>query len=197
MDVQTGEANVFVSWFGVGVDGFQEQTAAGSGWDTALVVRGASPSVWRRVTPGTIYRFFVRGLDAGGRSLTDWAKSDQFKLDIVDSSLNGGGWATASGYNAYRGTLAYTKSGSSASNITYTVNGFAMAIAAPTSPGGGLADVYVDGQFARRISLHSANVEAGHLVFSWRWAVHGRHTVVLDPTSGKIDLDSLLVLAHP
>lgn len=197
MDVTSGSAYAFVSWFGLGVDRYQEQTFAGGSWDNPLNVSGPWSSVWRQVAPGVVYRFYIRGLDARGRAITSWAKSDQFRLNVFDSSWNRGGWVTRSGYRAYRGTLLEARSGSTAESLSYTVDGFAMAIAAPTFPRGGTADVYVDGTFARRISLQSRTNEVGRLVFSWRWPSSGRHYVRLDPVSGLINLDAGLVLAHP
>ena len=146
--------------------------------------------------PGSTFRFFVRGLDAGGQAVTGWAKSRQFSLSVFDSSINSAGWTTRSGYRAYRGTLAATSSGSTAGDIRYEVNGFAMGIVAPKFPGGGAADVYVDGTRVSRISLNSPTSQAGHIVFSWTWPTNGRHEVRLDPIAGQIELDAGLNLTQ-
>jgi hypothetical protein len=192
MNVQTGAASVFVSWVGVGLSGYQEQTYAGGSWDRPLVVSGASPSAWREVAPNTDVRFFVRGLNAQNVALTDWAKSQAFRLQTMDTNLSTDGWQTASVERAYNGTIAYNPS-SSASRLTYTVNGFAMAIVGPRSPNGGIANVYVDGRSAGTVSWKGAE-QAGVLLFSWMWLADGRHKVDLEPVLGRIHLDALLVL---
>jgi hypothetical protein len=192
MNVQTGAASVFVSWVGVGLSGYQEQTYAGGSWDRPLVVSGATPSVWREVAPNTDVRFFVRGLDARNMALTDWAKSQAFRLQTLDTRLSTDGWQTASVERAYNGTIAYNPS-SSASRLTYTVDGFAMAIVGPRSPNGGIANVYVDGRSAGTVSWKGAQ-QAGVLLFSWMWLADGRHKVDLEPVLGRIHLDALLVL---
>jgi hypothetical protein len=194
MDLRSGAAYAFVSWAGLGVARYQEQTSVGSGWDNPIAVGGLSPSAWRQVEPGATYRFFVRGLDAGNRVLTSWARSARFRLGVVDTRVNHNGWTTVSPRNAYGGTITYN-TGRSPGDLTYTVKGFAMAVVGPVSPRGGQADLYVDGKFARRISLYSRAPQAGRLVFSWSWYSDGPHHVVLRPLNGEIDLDAMLVLS--
>jgi hypothetical protein len=194
MNITTGSAYAFVSWSGANVSGYQEQTRAGSRFDSPVGVGPLAPSVWRPVTPGNVYRFFVRGLNAQNQPATGWAQSAEFEPLVLDSRLNGSGWATASTNNAYGGTVAYGTAGT-AGDITYTPTGFAMAIVAPTFPKGGTADVYVDGAYARRISFYSPTTQPGRLVFSWSWLLHGQHRVVLRPVSGEVDLDAELVLS--
>jgi hypothetical protein len=194
MDLSTGTAYAFVSWSGVGVDSYQEQTNAAGSLDPPLIVGALSPSVWRPVAPGGVYRFFVRGLNAQKQSVTSWAKSAEFTLKALDTTLNGSGWTTASPRHAYGGTIAYTTL-ASAGDITYTPDGFAMAIVAPTLPKGGSADVFVDGTYARTISFYSPSVQTGRLIFSWTWFSGGQHHVVLRPRAGEIDLDAELVLS--
>ena len=192
MDLATGTATAFVGWFGLGIDRYQEQTRADGSFDPLVDISRAQPNyVYRPVRPGSTYQFFVRGY-YGQNNATTWARSAAFKPVVVDDNLSTNGWSNVSGKNAYGGTLSYTTTGS----VTYTVTGFAMAVVAPVYPGGGAADVSIDGAPVRPISFNSLITQPGRLVLSWYWPNGGRHTVMLTPTSGLLEIDAHLVLAQ-
>lgn len=192
MDLTTGIATAFVGWLGVGVDRYQEQTRADGGFDQPVDIRKAQSNyVYRPVRPGSTYQFFVRGY-YGQNSTTTWARSPAFKPWVFDDNLSTNGWSNVSGKNAYGGTLSYTRTAS----VTYSVTGFAMAVVAPVYPGGGTADVSIDGTAVRPISFDSQITQPGRLVLSWYWPSGGRHTVTLSPTSGLLEIDAHLVLAQ-
>ncbi|MGZ4363369.1 MAG: hypothetical protein ACXVFF_14145, partial [Gaiellaceae bacterium] len=76
----------------------------------------------------------------------------------------------------------------------YTADGWAVALVGPRYPGGGTADVYVDGNFVKTISFRSRAPQPGRLVFSYSWASPNRHYITLRPRSGQVALDAGLVL---
>ena len=195
MDLGTGAAPAFVSWSGVNTSMYQEQTHVGIGVDAPLILGASSPSVFRAVTPGTVYKFWVRGLDSARRPLTGWARSVSFTPKVYDTFVNLPGWRTETGKSAYGGTIMYATASDSPADVNYTADGWAVALVAPTYPAGGTADVYVDQRWVRTISLYSPTAKPGQLVFSWSWNTPVRHHITLRPRTGQVTLDAGLVLA--
>jgi hypothetical protein len=117
----------------------------------------------------------------------------RFTLRAYDT-VAGRGWTTETGKDAYQGTLVSAYAANGPADLSYTADGWAVALVGPRYPGGGTADVYVDGNFVRTISFDSPTAEPGQIVFSYSWASPSRHSITLRPRSGPVALDAGLVL---
>ena len=99
-------------------------------------------------------------------------------------------WASASSGTGYR--YSTVKGGSA----TYGFTGREVAWVAPRLPGGGTADVYVDGARVTSVNLRSATTVWARPVFRAVFASAGPHTVKLVVTSSgrRVTLDAFMVL---
>jgi hypothetical protein len=195
MDLDSGAAPAFISWSGVNASTYEEKTYAGTSVDDPLTAGSLSPWVTRVVTPGIVYRFWVRALNSAGQPLTSWVSSVRFTPKVYDTFVSLRGWRTETGKSAYAGTIMYANASDSPADVNYTADGWAVALVAPTYPAGGTANVYVDQHFVKTISFYSPTTKLGQLVFSWSWKDPVRHYITLRPRSGQITLDAGLVIA--
>jgi hypothetical protein len=193
IDTTSGETQVFVSWLAFGAASYREQTRADGRLDSTVFPSGTS--VYRGIRPGSTYQFFVQGFDnAGNPVFKNPASSYRFTLDIGDLGFTQNGWKTNSvSWNNYDNTLTFGTP-PNLGDIRFPVQGFAMAIVAPTWRTGGSAQIWVDGAYVRNISLYSPDTKDGRIVFSTSWASSGTHEVLLRPVQGELELDAWLAL---
>lgn len=148
--------------------------------------------------PGHLYRFRVRVVDGAG-NWSSWSYGPASNLVAYQETSSAityrGTWSTYQNPPAYGGATRYaTRPGSSAS-LSFT--GRAVAIVSATGPTRGRAFVYVDGNLAATLDLHSDSSAVRQLVFAWSWSSAGSHVLrlVVEGTADhpRVDLDAILV----
>jgi hypothetical protein len=104
-----------------------------------------------------------------------------------------GSWRSAR-YAGYAGdTVRYaTRSGAKAS-VTFT--GRTIRWIGPKGPTRGVARIYVDGRYVRKVNLRAKSFDARALLFSKRWAKSGRHilTIVVARNSRPVAIDEIRI----
>jgi hypothetical protein len=108
-----------------------------------------------------------------------------------------GTWSTQSTSLASGGTMRYGQfAGASA---TYTFTGSSIGWVASRGPDRGSAKVYVDGVYAKTVSLYSSSRSYRYVAFARNFGAIGSHTIriVVEGTHGhpRVDVDAFLRLA--
>lgn len=135
----------------------------------------------------------VTVIDCKGRVATT-ALNIAVAREQESAAIFGPGWTEQrcscwSGGAVRRGIVGQT--------ATYTAAFNGVAILTTTRPGGGSADVYVDGKYARTINA-SAGTAANRIVgFQTHFAGYGTHTIEVRVTSGSVDIDGFLTSHAP
>jgi glycerophosphoryl diester phosphodiesterase len=172
----------------------QQRTMSGGswgGWHT--VARTASRALTRYARAGT-HQFRVRARDRAGNWST-WKAGTQFILrdpqagGAVDF---GGHWRSRRATVYYEGsTRLSTDRGASAE---HTFVGSQVAWVASRGPKRGRARVYVDGVRRATVDLRAASRRERRIVFSRRWADSALHTIRIQVTGSRVDLDAFVTL---
>lgn len=105
-----------------------------------------------------------------------------------------GPWSTAA-YRGYDGRAVHyaTQPGASA---TFWFTGRSITWIGPVGPTRGTADIWIDGQLVRTVSLRSASFVARRVVYAGHWPSTGLHEIriaVAGRGRGPIAIDQLLV----
>ena len=170
--------------------------AYGSTIDTAGNVRAIMASV---VVGGSSYRFRVRAQDTAGNwspwAIATWPTRIYVVDDRSPSIAYSGSWARIVYKYAQSGTI--TRSSRPGSRATMTFSGRGIAIVAPRSLYRGSIDVYLDGVFAKTMTLRSSKAATRQVIIARQWSTVGTHTVQLRVRSrnpyNTVDLDAFLV----
>jgi hypothetical protein len=199
-----GTVKVQVGWSGSdggGVAGYELQQRTGSGAFTT-VWSGAAATADRTLAVGTSYQFRARATDgAGNRS--GWSTGPAFRArlsqDTQQALRYSAGWRTAGAAGASGGTVR-TASATGAT-ATFTFTGTSVAWVAPTGPGLGQAEVWVDGTRTATVDLRAATASSRRLVFATGWDRSGVHTVQVKVlgTAGRprVDVDGFVAMVRP
>jgi hypothetical protein len=139
----------------------------------------------------------LRATDGAGNT-SAWTNGHPFRLRATQESGAGvtyaGRWATVSNSDAAGDALAFTRVAGARARFTFT--GHAVSWVAGLGPNRGSADVYIDGQFARRVNLHRATSQSRTVVFARQWAGNASHTIEIVNlgTTGhpRVDLDAFI-----
>jgi hypothetical protein len=142
---------------------------------------------------GFTFQFAVRARDRRGNAST-WAIGNPFSLNVFreDQTALGGRWFASTGPAAVDGRTYYSTRPGAWVRLTFT--GSYVAWIAPKWSGGGLADVYVDGQMLQRVNLSRQATAPREVVSAWIWPSSARHVIEVRVVSGRIDVDAFTVL---
>ena len=183
-----------------GIAKYQLQRQVNGGtWSSVTLSSATAKSIAQSLTIGYTYRYRVRATDgAGNRSA--WSYGPAFAprraQQTAASVTYGGTWTTVSASYVSGGSLGYaTQAGAWAS---YTFTGYSVAWVAFRGPNRGSANVYLDGVFAKTISLYASTYSAKPIAYAASWGSNGTHTIkiVVVGTAGhpRIDLDAFVRL---
>jgi hypothetical protein len=130
---------------------------------------------------GRDYRFLVHAYDAAGNA-SPAAFGPSFGVRVLEDR---------SSRVAYRGRWRQQHT---VARLAFRGRGVAWV--SRTGPTGGRARVFVDGRYARTVSLHSAVAGGRTVVFSKSWRRSGRHRIVIRPTERprQVPVDAFVVL---
>ena len=185
---------------GAGVRDFDvRRSVDGNPW-TDVAVDHAGTSLTQAVTPGHVYRYYVRPRDRAG-NVGSWVASAiipvVLRQNTSDAIDYGGTWkpGTSGGYSG--GTVRYSTT--AGSSVRYSFTGRAVAFVTTKRPDAGKVKVYVDGTYVKTIDLGSPSTGFRQIAYSRSWATTGTHTlrlVVVGGPSGhaRVDLDAVAVL---
>jgi hypothetical protein len=183
------------------ITGYQLQRSQdGGSWGATIERTAAQREAVITLPFDKTYRFRVRAMDRGG-NWSPWAETPSAaRVHAVDdrssSVIRTGVWVKVASTSAYKSTV----SGSTkpASRLKLTFAGHGIALVGSTSPYRGVANVYVDGVFIRRVDTRSATTRSRRVLFSRSFASGGSHTITFEATGGGthplVRLDAFVVL---
>jgi hypothetical protein len=160
------------------------------------------PDVWSntaqvRVRRGHSYRFLVHAFDEAGNA-SRAAVGYPFKARVFQERNRrvsySGRWAHLYRPAASAQYVSAPESGPTLSRVAFY--GKAIAWVSPTSPEGGTAAIYLDGQFVRTVDLTSAEPHERQVVFTHRFPRIRRHRIAVRPLVGsaEVPIDAFVAL---
>jgi hypothetical protein len=153
----------------------------GRPWEFVPVPNPSATQAVLELRRGRDYRFLVHAYDAAGNA-SPAAFGPSFGVRVLEDR---------SSRVAYRGRWRQQHT---VARLAFRGRGVAWV--SRTGPTGGRARVFVDGRYARTVSLHSAVAGGRTVVFSKSWRRSGRHRIVIRPTERprQVPVDAFVVL---
>lgn len=171
----------------------QRSTNGGSYANVLLGSTATSLNV--SLTPGTSYRYRVRGRDHVG-NLSAWHYSTTVTPVVTQQSTTKVTWYktwTTTTYSSYSGGTSRNSTTASAS-ATYTFTGRSIAWVTARSTSRGQARVYVDNVLVATIDTYLASAQYRYVAYAKTWTSSANHTIkiVVVATSGRprVDVDA-------
>jgi hypothetical protein len=151
------------------------------------------------LAPGHAYRYAVRAVGAGG-SRSAWAFGTTFRLTAYSEKSGavtfGGAWWATSSSAFVGGTSRHAKAAGASATFRFTAR--QVAWVAAVGPTRGQARVYVDGAYAKTVSLYSTSATARQVAFTRTWSSSGSHSIriVVLGTAGhpRVDVDAFVTV---
>jgi GH25 family lysozyme M1 (1,4-beta-N-acetylmuramidase) len=202
--VGTSTVPVYVKWSASDPSGIAsyavQRSINGGAWTTVTPSPPTLTSGYQSLPFGVGVREQVRAADKK-LNTSAWAVSPT--IGVLLSQQTGGAiswhgtWTTQSTSVASGGTMRYGRfAGASA---TYTFTGSSIGWVAARGPDRGSAKVYVDGVYAKTVSLYSSSRSYRYVAFARNFGVIGSHTIriVVEGTHGhpRVDVDAFARLA--
>jgi hypothetical protein len=183
---------------GAGIARYElSQSRNGGAWTVVSVdLHSVAASV--AVTPGSTYRFRVRGVDRAG-NIGAWAYGSTFKVKAVQQSSSlvhyRGTWATSTSTTWWGGTAR--SSSTKGSTASYTFTGKSIAWVGLKAATRGKAYVYINGVLKATVNLYSATTLRQRIVWSAYYTTSATRTITIKVlgTSGRprVDVDGFIV----
>jgi GH25 family lysozyme M1 (1,4-beta-N-acetylmuramidase) len=202
--VGTSTIPVYVKWSASDPSGIAsyavQRSVNGGAWTFVPLSSGQATSGYQSLPYGFGVREQARAADKK-LNTSGWSVSPT--IGVLLSQQTGssiawhGTWHTQSTSVASGGTTRYGQfAGASA---TYTFTGSSIAWVAARGPDRGTAKVYVDGVYAKTISLYSSSRSYRYVAFARNFGSTGAHTlkIVVEGTHGhpRVDVDAFMRLA--
>jgi hypothetical protein len=155
----------------------------------------AATSLNWTMTPGHSYTFKVRARDNAG-NVGAWVGPSAWYTSLVQQQSTAvaytGAWtgSTASGYSG--GGVRYATDPDASASFTF--KGRSIGWVTTLRPGGGLAQVYIDGTLVAAVDTSADTTTQRVLAFTNRWSSYASHTIRIVVVSGRIDLDAFALL---
>jgi len=184
---------------GIAATGLQRSVNGGP-WASTSLVTAAAMAADSAIPFGGTARQRVRAVD-GAANWSDWLAGDLVRASVTQQSSWAvtwtGTWHTAGSTTASGGTVRYaTTTGASA---TFRFTGTSVAWVSTMGTNRGAAWVYIDGAFARSVSLRATSTHPRAIVFARSWSAVGSHTIkiVVAGTAGhpRVDVDAFVRLS--
>ena len=188
-------APVGLNWSATDSDGIVryqlQQSTDGGAYQSVSLSAPAATSTTLSLLPReyTDRQFRVRAQDSGG-NWGPWVVGPRFRVNNYkdDNPYHGvtypsGDWKTAANKEYYGGVLHYARYSGTAQ---FSFKGRSVGWVGTTSPGGGRADVYVDGVYQNTVYLYSSTEQHRKVLFTYRWASWGPHTVTIRLLPGNM-----------
>jgi len=201
--VSSGKVTIRLDWTGsdtgAGIARYEvAQSTNGGAW-TSVTASAMTPRLSRALPTGADYRFRVRAVDrADNRSA--WKYGATFRLSGYQEGhaaiRYAGTWTTARASSYWGG--AVRRSSTAGARATFTFTGRSVAWVAATGPTRGSARIYVNGSYAKTISLYSATNQPARVVAAWRWSTYATRTIAVRVTGTtghpRVDVDGFAVI---
>lgn len=183
-------------------------TDAGSGVGSVTLQERRDSGSWRTITPpdatgttvraleaGHTYAWRIRATDArGNRSAwSEWpVTAPRVRQETASTLTWTGRWRTVTASGASAGTSRWTSGAGRRVSTDFT--GAAVAWVGRRQPGGGSADVWIDGSRVGTVDTGGAGTYRV-ILFRSSWASPGRHRLELRTVGdGPVDVDAVVVL---
>jgi hypothetical protein len=199
-----------ISWRATDASGIRsfhlwKQTDGGAwtkvqGVTTILTTTGQAGFWWHgsagdtlSLAPGHFYKFAVRAVDREGNS--GWTYSDEFWFYVHDETSPlisySGSWSNVSSNNHFRGGTKRTTNPGDKASLTF--NGTNIAWVGTIGPGGGHADVLLDGSKVETVSLNVPSPHYRIVLFQKHRLQWGEHTITIRAHGdGYVDTDAFI-----
>lgn len=132
--------------------------------------------------------------DCRGRTSTDAANIAVERQEETVATFSPG-WTTQRCTCWSGGTVRRSAAAGQSASYTAAFNG--VAVLTTTRPGGGSADVYVDGRYVRTINAAAGRATNRVVGFQTHFAGYGTHTIEVRVTKGSVDIDGFLTSHAP
>jgi hypothetical protein len=169
----------------------------GRPWEFVPVPNPSATEAVLELRRGRDYRFLVHAYDAAGNA-SSAAFGPSFGVRVLEDRSSRiayqGRWRHrhTAGATARREASA----GRRGAVARLSFRGRGVAWVSRTGPTGGRARVFVDGRYARTVSLHSPVAGSRTVVFSKSWRRSGHHRIAIRPTArpSRAPVDAFVVL---
>jgi beta-N-acetylhexosaminidase len=176
-----------------------QRQANGGAWIGQGPADGTDTATLRTVPIGSTIRYRLRATDGAGNA-SGYTLGRGYRVRATQESgadvSYAKSWQTVASSDAAGGGMAFSRV--AGARATFTFSGFAVSWVAARGPHRGSAEVYVDGNLARRIDLHAATPQARSIAFARRWADNGTHTIEIVNLGSaghpRVDVDAFIRL---
>jgi hypothetical protein len=171
----------------------------GGKWTNVALAELNATSVTANLLTTGSYRYRVRAEDRAG-NLSAWVAGPTFKPRLVQEAATAlkrtGAWSAVSGSTFSGGNAVESVTANAA--ISYTFTGRGIAWIGRSAPGGGFAQVIVDGVVASTVDVSAPSTNDRQILYSRSWDASGTHTVTVRVLGTfmrpNVSVDAFLVL---
>jgi hypothetical protein len=173
------------------------ESVDGGPWTYVAVPNLSARQAVVRLRRGHRYRFLVHAYDASGNA-SPAAFGPAFSVGLLDDRSRwiayGGGWRHRPMPRTTAGRESAAAGRGSVARLAFKGRGIAWI--ARTGPAGGRARVFVDGRYAKTVSLYSPSLARRVVVFSRAWPRSRRHTISVRPVANprNVSVDAFALL---
>ena len=183
---------------GVAADTLQRSISGGA-WSGVHLGAATATSVDASLPVGSSVRHQVRATDRLANT-SDFVPGPLVKASVTQQTSSAvtwsGTWHSVSSGSASGSSLRYATSAGAAA--TFRFSGSSVAWVAARGTTRGQARVYVDGVYAKTISLRASSGQSRSIVFTRNWSAYKAHTlrIVVVGTAGRprVDVDAFVRL---
>jgi predicted outer membrane repeat protein len=159
--------SIAVSWSGsdnVGLARYEVFEGLGTGGTSSVVQSSLATSYARVGTFGRTYCYHVVAVDVAGNQSSSPTRCMAVPFDDRSSAIvYTGEGAQSSVPQAFGGTV--TTLNGAGQQATFAFNGRRLGVIMQKGPSSGMADIFIDGVFARRVDLYSGKQSYAQIVF--------------------------------
>ena len=198
--IGTSTIQIRLAWTGsddiAGVASYELQERVSSGGFTTVLSGTSATGLVRTIRVGTTYRYQVRATDhRGNRSA--WSPVTtvlprRYEETTAAASWSGG-WTRSWTSSASGGRSLWTAS--TGRRMTFAFSGRSVGWVGRRGPGGGRAEVRIDGVRVAIVSQAASTTRYRSIAFSRTLSAGGRHTIEIRPLGdGRVDVDAFVTL---
>ena len=188
---------------GSGVASYGLRTSRdGSPWTELQLPSPTARSLDVTVRPGSSQRFGVNATDAVG-NVGDYASTSSFRVRLIGETGSATRYRGSWRYAGSSDTLGerYRYATAAGATVRVTVTGSQFAWIAPVGPSFGSARVYVDGRYARTVSLYRSQAGERQIVWAQAWSSSRKRTIEIRVAGTRghpaVAIDGALVIDPP
>ena len=177
-----------------------QRSIAGGTWTSVGLSSATTTTSNQLLTVGKFTRQRSRATDRIANT-SNWSQGPSVRAAITQQTSTSvtwsGSWHTVKTTKASGGSLRYATAAGASATFRFTGSSVAWVAARGTSRGS--AWIYVDGVYAKTISLRASTTAYRSIVFAYNWTAVGTHTIkiVVAGNAGhpRVDVDAFARLA--